>query len=630
MIDIQLPFIYNGFYRGKDKNSPIWVGTIALVDTLNNIWTWLSDPGNQKTLAFFGSGLGAVVAAAWAIFRYIRPSDRRALSTQIIKQHVEEGATAVIQTGEGQVYITKEISPEAFQRLSAELGITQAAVKNFFKILEQKDVPPEEYDSTFRRIAKTHKELEEKLRGFTSADPAVTALKEEAKEALVGGDLERTESLLFEAKERDIEAAKRVEKIAEERMLSAAASMAEIGDLKEIQLDYGEAASYYRQAVDLVPSGNDLILAKYLGQWGLVSITSGRYAEAENPLLQSLQIREKVLGPEHPDVATSMNNLAELYRSQGKYSEADLLYKRSLAIWEKVLGPKHPDVATSLNNLAELYRCRGKYSKAEPLYKRSLAIWEEILGPNHPKVAHSLNNLAELYRSQGKYSEADLLYKRSLAIFERILGPNHPWIATSLNNLALLYESQGKYSDAEPFYKRSLAICEEVLGPDHPNVATSLNNLAGLYSSQGKYSEADLIYKRSLAIREKVLGRDHPDVAISLNNVASLYYSQGKYSEAELLYKRALGIDEKALGKDHPNVATNLNNLAGLYHSQDKYSKAETLYKRSLKIREKLLGPEHPDVATVCHNMAELYKKIGKEDEAEKLEERARRIRSNQ
>ena len=42
--------------------------------------------------------------------------------------------------------------------------------------------------------------------------------------------------------------------------------------------------------------------------------------------------------------------------SQGRYADAEPLYKRSLAIREKALGPDHPDVATSLNNLAELYR----------------------------------------------------------------------------------------------------------------------------------------------------------------------------------------------------------------------------------------------------------------------------------
>ena len=85
---------------------------------------------------------------------------------------------------------------------------------------------------------------------------------------------------------------------------------------------------------------------------------------------------------------------------QGRYAEAEPLYKRALAIREKALGPDHPDVA-GLNNLAELYDKQGRYAEAEPLYKRALAIDEKALGPDHPDVATALNNLAELYRDAG-------------------------------------------------------------------------------------------------------------------------------------------------------------------------------------------------------------------------------------
>ncbi len=349
----------------------------------------------------------------------------------------------------------------------------------------------------------------------------------------------------------------------------------------------------------------------------------GKYAQAEPLYKRSLAIVEKALGQDHPVVATSLNSLAELYRAQGKYAEAEPLYKRSLAIREQALGPDHPNVAQSLNNLASLYHAQGRYAEAEPVYKRSLGIVEKALGPNHPNVATGLNNLAELYRAQGKHAEAEPLYKRSLAIREKALGPDHPDVATSLNNLALLYSAQGKYAKAEPLYKRSLGIVEKALGPDHPSVALSLNNLASLYHTQGKYAEAEPLYKRSLAIREKALGPDHPDLAASLNNLAALYYTQGKYAEAEPFYKRSLAIVEKALGPNHPNVATGLNNLAELYRAQGKYAEAEPLEQRSLAIVKKALGPEHPDVATSLNNLALVYEAQGKYAQAEPLYKRS-------
>ena len=85
----------------------------------------------------------------------------------------------------------------------------------------------------------------------------------------------------------------------------------------------------------------------------------GRLAAARPLFERALAIREKALGPEHPDTATSLNNLAMLLQAQGDYAAARPLFERALAIREKALGPEHPDTATSLNNLAILLQAQG-------------------------------------------------------------------------------------------------------------------------------------------------------------------------------------------------------------------------------------------------------------------------------
>ncbi len=77
------------------------------------------------------------------------------------------------------------------------------------------------------------------------------------------------------------------------------------------------------------------------------------YAEAEKLFLAALKEAEK-FGEQDPRSATSLNNLALLYYAQGKYTQAEPLYQRALVIYERALGPEHPNVATGLNNLAEL------------------------------------------------------------------------------------------------------------------------------------------------------------------------------------------------------------------------------------------------------------------------------------
>ena len=95
-------------------------------------------------------------------------------------------------------------------------------------------------------------------------------------------------------------------------------------------------------------------------------------------------------------------------------------------LYKRILGEEHPDVATSLNNIATLYYDQGHYSEAEPLYTQALALRRRILGEEHPDVASSLNNLGDLYRSQGHYSEAECLFLQAIIRALRCLGEDHP------------------------------------------------------------------------------------------------------------------------------------------------------------------------------------------------------------
>jgi len=355
--------------------------------------------------------------------------------------------------------------------------------------------------------------------------------------------------------------------------------------------------------------------------------TEGNYVKAAELWRQILEIAETAFGRDHPNVATSLNNLAGLLRRQGRYTEAEPLYRRALAINENALGPDHPEVATILNNLAELLKDKGQHTVAEPLFRRSLAIFEKALGRDHPSVAASLNNLAGLLEEQGKYAAAKPLYRRALAINEKTIGPDHPHFAASLSNLAVLLNSQGQAAEAEPIMRRSLAIFEKALGPDHDDVATSLDFLAVLLRNQGKYAAVEPLLRRSLAIREKAFGQDHPEVAISYSSLAGLLNDKGQYNAAEPLYRRSLAIREKVFGQDHPDVATSIGNLAELLMRQGQSAAAEPLYRRSLAIREKALGRDHPDVATSIGNLAELLMRQGQYTAAEPLSRRSLAIR---
>ena len=84
-------------------------------------------------------------------------------------------------------------------------------------------------------------------------------------------------------------------------------------------------------------------------------------------------------------MATDVNNLAALYYNQGKYAQAEPLVQRALAIWEKTLGPEHPTVATVLENYALLLREMKRGAAARELEARAQAIRASHAARNPPK-----------------------------------------------------------------------------------------------------------------------------------------------------------------------------------------------------------------------------------------------------
>jgi hypothetical protein len=103
----------------------------------------------------------------------------------------------------------------------------------------------------------------------------------------------------------------------------------------------------------------------------------------------------------------------------GRVGAQEPLLKRSLEIREKTLGAEHPDVATSLEALGWLYSKQGKAAQAEPLLKRATAIYEKDLGADHPHVARCCTKMAQCCRAMGRNDEAKSLDDRARAIHEK-------------------------------------------------------------------------------------------------------------------------------------------------------------------------------------------------------------------
>jgi tetratricopeptide (TPR) repeat protein len=129
---------------------------------------------------------------------------------------------------------------------------------------------------------------------------------------------------------------------------------------------------------------------------------------------ETLDIRRRVLGPEHPDTLKSMTNLGGLLTAEGQLPEAEKLNREAFNISRRVLGPENPDTLRAMHNLADTLSKLGNWSEAEKLWRQTLIIRRRVLGPDHPDTALSTYNLACVILHQGNRTEALAMLQESV------------------------------------------------------------------------------------------------------------------------------------------------------------------------------------------------------------------------
>ena len=271
-------------------------------------------------------------------------------------------------------------------------------------------------------------------------------------------------------------------------------------------------------------------VAMSLNNLAMLYMTHGQYAKAEPLYKRALAIEGAGHGP--PRRGHQPQQPGGAVRDARPVREGRAAVSAGLAIREKALGTDHPDVATSLNNLALLYitkastrrRSRSTSGPGDP---------EKALGKDHPDVAQASTTWRGLYETQGQYAKAEPLYQRAWRSGKRRWARTTPtW--PSLNNLARCTRP-GPVREGGAALPAGLAIQEKALGEDHPDMATSLNNLAALYDDQASTRRRSRSMSgrwRSAKRRWARTTRHGPQP----QQPGAAVQEQGQYAKAEPLY----------------------------------------------------------------------------------------------
>jgi eukaryotic-like serine/threonine-protein kinase len=291
------------------------------------------------------------------------------------------------------------------------------------------------------------------------------------------------------------------------------------------------------------------VQAQLMHVMGGVYDNLGLYPQAQSLFADAIDIRRRVLGPEHPETLRSMSKLAGALREQGRYPEAEKLQRETLDILRRVLGPEHPDTLASLSQLAAILYYEARYGEAEKLGREALDAERRVLGPEYPDTLWSMSILASVFFDEGRLTDAENLYREGLDIRRRVFGPEHPDTLSLMDGYATTLAQEHRHDEAEKLLRETLSVRRRVLGADHRDTLMSMNNLANIFFLEGHYGEAEKLQHEALDIQRRILGPNHPDTAMSTYNLGGIALHNGKRNQALSLLREAV---------DHglaPNIA---------------------------------------------------------------------------
>ena len=251
----------------------------------------------------------------------------------------------------------------------------------------------------------------------------------------------------------------------------AARSLLTLADLNSSRGGYEKAEELLQRAfrnLEPAPTAYRLELGKVLQSLGsLYFIHSGDLEKAETFLLRASGILERcqgVTGEEY--LARTLLGLGYLRMRLDDLASAEPLFVRAIQLREKNLGPRHPDTVTAKADLAWLYGLRRELTRAEPLFRECLAIEEEVYDSSERNKSFStLKKFGEMYLNGQELAKAEQLLTRALTVSEGNAYLARERVPLVLNLLGLLYEGRGDYEKAVGFHERAYRAFEENLGP---------------------------------------------------------------------------------------------------------------------------------------------------------------------
>ncbi|EPX60673.1 hypothetical protein D187_001322 [Cystobacter fuscus DSM 2262] len=239
-----------------------------------------------------------------------------------------------------------------------------------------------------------------------------------------------------------------------------------------------EALSHAQQLYSKTLGPHHLETGNALHNLGILAQKTADEEAAVGYFQGALEAREVGSQRETLDVAMTHATLGASYCHLRDHARCLSANERALDIRRKILGPEHTDVATSLVDVAGALHALGRLDEALEYYQRALRIAEAAEEPVPYQLINPLSGIGEVLLTQGKRAESLSYLQRALALAEKNEADEIWALSTVVEDLGDWYLKGGQHRQALQYYQRALALDEKRLSARHPALFGPLMGVA--------------------------------------------------------------------------------------------------------------------------------------------------------
>lgn len=201
-----------------------------------------------------------------------------------------------------------------------------------------------------------------------------------------------------------------------------------------------QANALYRRAVAIAEvSGDKVLLAQCLNNYGWYLHTQGDGEKSEAQFRRAMPLAVQIVGPEHAFVGVLHANIGSALIDQGRYAEAEPEFARGLALLEKGMGADSPDIVETLSGYAATLAGLNRSDEAEVYFRRIRTITTARLAPAHPVALSGADGYAAFLLARDRPADALGELRGSLGQLTARSGGGRDW-RTAVRGAGPLFE----------------------------------------------------------------------------------------------------------------------------------------------------------------------------------------------